>query len=270
MNKNADRHEIFFKGAIKKALAMAYTINTPVVEWRYKPGSSGASKTSSGPKGADRLISTIIPMVGEGDLNRRYFPSLQEMLRTYLPRQDHKKYEVLVYCDGPNDTVRQYIDGLGDKRIKYFALERQAGRWGNPQTREGIKAATGDFFVRMNCDNRPYSDYFSALLGGFYQAPDVGVTYGRVVFKGVARREHEGAFTKPDNELWAFMLPKDRSGALRLMNIDCMNYMTRMDLAKRFVNEWDDTRDADWMFLEGLLKNETKTKFIDRLIGEKR
>ncbi|MCX5713510.1 MAG: hypothetical protein NT033_01585, partial [Candidatus Omnitrophica bacterium] len=60
-----------------------------------------------------------------------------------------------------------------------------------------------------------------------------------------------------------------KEGLLKLENIDCMNYMVRMNLAKKYVNYWSDDFIADFLFLEGLLKNGLMAKFIDEIIGEK-
>ncbi|MBD3248793.1 hypothetical protein GF336_01995 [Candidatus Woesearchaeota archaeon] len=63
---------------------------------------------------------------------------------------------------------------------------------------------------------------------------------------------------------------KDDDGIIKPKNIDCMNYMVKMDLAKKYVDSWDNSFAADWFFIEKLLKENVKYKFIDKLIGVKR
>jgi hypothetical protein len=125
----------------------------------------------------------------------------------------------------------------------------------------GIAAAAGNFFVRMNDDNKPYKNYLQTLINSFEE--EDGLAYGRVVFKGEARRAHRASLVH------SFVIPGDKIGELRLRNIDCMNYMIRMDIARQYVDSWDDGYGADWNFVEAMLKNGVKARFCDKIIGEK-
>lgn len=223
-----------------------------------------------------KLVSVIIPAVGESNLSNSqqeyYFSVLKKLVYDYLPNQTYKNYEAIVYCDGPNKKVQYLCACLNDPRIKVYVLEKETNLFGHPQTRQGIMIAKGDFFVRMNCDNHPYSEYLETLLNGFEE--DIGVVYARTIFKGKARQFHKMDFVKNkfggvSNDFKAFLLPRDKYGILKCTNIDCMNYMVRMDLAKKYVNSWDDRFAADWFFIASLLENGVKAKFIDRLIGDK-
>ena len=223
-----------------------------------------------------RLISIIIPILGEGQQpNYRYeedFSVLKNLLSNYLSRQTYKNYEAIVYCDGPNKMAQSFCDSLNDPRVKIYFLEKKTGLWGHPQTREGIVIAKGEFFVRMNFDNHPYPEYLETLISGFEE--DIGIVYGRVIFAKKARRTYDKfLFTKNfngiSNELHSFIIPRDRRGALKDGNIDCMNYMVSSVIAKKYVNFWNDDFNADWWFIEGLLKNKIKAKFIDRILGYK-
>ena len=87
--------------------------------------------------------------------------------------------------------------------------------------------------------------------------------HGRVIFNGAARVYHYSSLAN------SFVVPGDKNGELRFCNIDCMCFMTRMELAKKYIKYWDDTFAADWLFISTLSKNGVKTKFIDKIIGEK-
>lgn len=228
-------------------------------------------------KPAIKLISIIVPVPGEGVLpkarEKYYFNGTKQLLTNYLARQTYTKFEVLVYCDGPNSKVKELVQGLGDCRIRYYALAKSTGLYGHPQTREGIAAAHGDYCVRMNCDNRPYPDYLDTLVNGF--EGDIGIVYARVVFKGMARKIYRDIFLNKAayglaNELAAFLLPRDKAGALQISNVSCMNYMIRTDTAKKFMYSWGDQYEADWLFIKELLSQGVKPVFIDAIIGEKR
>jgi hypothetical protein len=215
------------------------------------------------PKPLKRLhgkVSIIIPTLSRG-VQADHLSKLEVLLKEYLPKQTHENYEAIVYCDGPNKMVEDMVVSLKDRRIKVFSTDVTLGKWGHPQTRLGIQEAVGTFFVRMNDDNKPYNNYLQTLVNGFDGEGDI--VYGRVVYKGEARMVHGSSL------IGSFILPADRAGTLRFRNIDCMNYMVKMELAKSYVKHWDDRYAADWFFLEALLNNGVKAKFCDVIIGEK-
>jgi hypothetical protein len=211
-------------------------------------------------KRVDKKISIIIPTLSQG-IQADHLPKLETLLKEYLPRQSHENYEAIVYCDGQNKMVEDMVSSLKDRRIKVCATDMTLGKWGHPQTRMGILEAEGDFFVRMNDDNKPYENYLQTLVNGF--DGEAGIAYGRIIYKGEARRVHGSSLIR------SFVLPADKAGILRIQNIDCMNYMVEMNLAKSYVSYWDDRYAADWFFLEALLNNGIKSKFCDVIIGEK-
>jgi len=216
------------------------------------------------------MISIVIPTLSKG-IQEDHLSKLERLLSEYLPSQTYDDYEAIVYCDGPNRKVEAMAASLNDYRIKVHSTPETLGKWGHPQTRMGIALAQGDFFVRMNDDNYPYATYLETLKSGFGES--VGFVYARILFKGAARWNHDRIFKKRafggiKNQLEG-TVPRDIAGTLAGSNIDCMNYMTRMDLAKRFVDAWNDEFAADWHFIERLLKEDTGYRFIDSIIGDK-
>ncbi len=186
---------------------------------------------------------------------------LKKLLSVYLTNQTHQNYEAIVWCDGPNAIVESMAASLKDARIKICNSDGTIGKWGHPQTRLGVSSATGDYFVRMNDDNKPYRYYLQFLLNAFDD--DTGFVYGRVIFKGDARKIHSLSLKN------SFIIPGDKNGQLRCKNIDCMCYMVRMDLAKKYIKHWNDEYAADWRFVEALLRNGVKSKFVNSVIGNK-
>jgi cellulose synthase/poly-beta-1,6-N-acetylglucosamine synthase-like glycosyltransferase len=208
----------------------------------------------------DNKVSILIPTLSKGK-QADHLPKLKKLLSTYLPQQTFNHYEALVYCDGRNEMVEAMVKSLCDDRIKIFYTDNTLAKWGHPQTRMGITLATGEYFVRLNDDNKPYKNYIQSLVSGFDQK--IGVVYGRVIYKGDARKAHDSSLMK------SFVIPGDREGGLRITNIDCMNYMVKTDLAKKYVEHWNDKFEADWFFIEAMLLDGIKAKFIDRIIGDK-
>ena len=216
------------------------------------------------------MISIVIPTLSKG-IQEDHLPILRRLLSEHLPNQTYNDYEAIVYCDGPNEKVEEMVASLDDSRIRIYSTPETLGKWGHPQTRMGIELAEGDYFVRMNDDNYPYETYLETLKSGFREG--IGIVYARVLFKGDARKRHERIFKGRSyegvkNEL-KDTVPRDKAGTLSSCNIDCMNYMTRMNLSKRFAASWDDSFNADWKFIEKLLEEDTKHLFVDRIIGDK-
>jgi hypothetical protein len=164
--------------------------------------------------------------------------------------------------------VRSLIEKLSDNRFRYKSTDGKESGWGHVQTRMGILESEADFIVRMNCDNEPFPEYLEALLSGF--ADGIDAVYGRVIYSGPAAREHLPTFAEYSNALQAFVLPKDKVGALEFRNIDCMNYMVRSEAARCHASFWSESFVADWDFIREISKNGHKTQFIDRIIGYKR
>lgn len=207
------------------------------------------------------LVSVLIPTLSRGPHAGR-LATLHTLLAELLPAQTHQHYEAIVYCDGHNDDVEHMAAELKDERIHvYSSSEGTKSSWGHPQTRLGIDIAQGDYFVRINDDNKPYADYLETLLQGF--TGDAGISYARVIFKGDARRAYSYLLHG------SFVIPRNSRGVLENGNIDCLCYMVRMYLARRYRDNWGDMYAADWRFLEALLADGVKAHYTNRLIADK-
>lgn len=207
-----------------------------------------------------KKVSVVIPTLSKG-IQLEHLPMLRRLLAVYLPGQTHTNYEAIVYCDGCNGQVVELVKELNDPRIRLFETERTLAAYGHPQTRMGVAIATGDYFVRLNDDNKPGPKFLEHLLAG--QDDECQISYGRVIFCGDARKAHAASLRR------SFVVPGDGQGRLKMGNIDCMNYMVRMDVTRKFIDHWDDSYAADWNFLNALIRSGVKAKFIDRIIGDK-
>lgn len=208
-----------------------------------------------------QLVSIVIPTLARGQHAGR-LATLKALLAEHLPAQTHQNYEAIVYCDGHNDNVERMVAELDDARVHVYATDDTVeSSWGHPQTRLGIDAAQGDYFVRINDDNKPYPDYLRTLLQGF--PGDTGISYARVIFKGDARRAYSCLLHG------SFVIPRDHSGVLENGNIDCLCYMVRMDLTRRYRDYWGDMYAADWRFLEVMLAAGVKANYTNRLVADK-
>lgn len=217
------------------------------------------------------LVEVLVPFPGEGRIAKKkykyYLNSLKKLIELYLPRQTHGRFLATVFCDSENQSVKEYVESIGDPRIRYKTTDGKESNWGHAQTRLGIIQSEADFIVRLNCDNEPFPEYLEVLLSGFEVG--VAVSYARVVYAGAAILEHLPTFTQFPNELEALILPKDRSGSLEFRNIDCMNYMVRCEVAKRYSSCWGNNFVSDWDFIHNLSSSGERAVFLDRIIGYK-
>jgi cellulose synthase/poly-beta-1,6-N-acetylglucosamine synthase-like glycosyltransferase len=205
------------------------------------------------------LVSIVIPVYCKGRY-QSHLASLRTLLSEYLPRQTYSHYEAIVIPDGPDEAVSGMVEQLNDKRIRCYPTKTHQGYWGHQGTRIGISLARGAFFVRMNADNYPFPHYLETLYKGFGE--DVGFSYARVEFKDQAKAFHLADHATP-------FIPEDRAGTLKKGNIDCMNYMVRMSHAKQYRWYWNNSLEADWKFIEGLLRHRIQGRFIDQIVGDK-
>jgi hypothetical protein len=205
-------------------------------------------------------VTILIPTLCKGP-HIEHLKTLHRLLAEYLPMQTHKNYEAIVYCDGPNEAVERLVHEIQDSRIKLVSTDQTLALWGHPQTRTGISMAKGAYFVRMNDDNHPFPYFLETLIRGL--SGKVEFAYARVIYKGEARIDYD-KFLKT-----SYLIPQDRLGVLRIGNIDCMCYMVRTEIAKRFINYWTDDYAADWQFIEALVGSGIMGNFVDSIVGEK-
>ena len=79
-----------------------------------------------------------------------YFP----ILAPALIAQTHKNWELIIIHDGPNKQVEEWIEMMGDERIKYHETEKRYNDYGHTLRAIGLGYVTdGDFILHTNADN---------------------------------------------------------------------------------------------------------------------
>lgn len=164
-------------------------------------------------------------------------------------KQNHADFEHLICSDGFDSGVENIVNGMNDARFQFHSTERIAGaKYGNMQRNEMIDIATGDYLIFLDDDNTIDSGYFelaNALIEG---------TEGIAVF----RIRHNSAGIIPSQD------------KIELNQIDSLNFMIRMDIAKQF--KWIlDLYSADFEYVNDCLgycrANEIQIKYFDNIIG---
>ncbi|MFM6992765.1 MAG: glycosyltransferase [Rhodoferax sp.] len=82
-----------------------------------------------------------------------------------IKAQSYPLWELLIYHDGPvsNHELKQFVERLGDKRIKFIATEKRFNDWGHSLRQLGIEIARGDYIFNTNSDNVIYQNALAIL-----------------------------------------------------------------------------------------------------------
>jgi Glycosyl transferase family 2 len=82
-----------------------------------------------------------------------------------IKAQSYPFWELLIYHDGPilNHELKQFVERMGDKRIKFTATEKRFNDWGHSLRKLGIETAKGDYIFNTNSDNVIYQNAFAIL-----------------------------------------------------------------------------------------------------------
>jgi glycosyltransferase involved in cell wall biosynthesis len=91
-----------------------------------------------------------------------------------IKAQSYPLWELLIYHDGPvsNHELKQFVERLGDKRIKFTATETRFNDWGHSLRQLGIEAARGDYIFNTNSDNVVYQNALAILAAYSFWGKD--------------------------------------------------------------------------------------------------
>lgn len=164
--------------------------------------------------------------------------------------QNHQDFEHLICSDGFDLEAEKIVNSTNDARFKFHSTERIAGgNFGNPQRNEMLKIASGDYAIFLDDDNTIDPDYFEIAN------KTMDKTEGMSIFK----IRHNIAGVIP------------RMNEIAVNNIDSLNFMIRMDIAKKF--EWiPHLYSADFEYVKECekycLANDIYIKYIHNIIGQ--
>lgn len=170
-----------------------------------------------------------------------------EQLRTLLQDiviQTYRNIDVYICSDGPDDKVREIVDEFNsesnDIKCFYNELEKQNGYWGHPARRHLLNIIEGEgSVVFINDDNRIYPDYINKLVS--LMDSTVDITYCLIKMNGWPECKSiiPGGLRFGENH----------QNHISPDNIDAMNFMVRLSLAKKFIDCWNNKYEADFNFI---------------------
>ena len=112
------------------------------------------------------FFSVIIPTYNRRELLKRAVDSVLN--------QTFEDFEVIIVDDGSTDNTGDYINGLGDKRIRYFFQFNQGQ---NVATNNGIKNARGEVIAFLDSDDYWLKDKLKKTYEKYLRNNDVDVVY---------------------------------------------------------------------------------------------
>ncbi|OUC15131.1 MAG: glycosyl transferase family 2 [Alkalinema sp. CACIAM 70d] len=86
--------------------------------------------------------------------------------------QTESDWELLVCDDGSTDATPQVMAGYSDPRIRYLRHDRNIGKSNN--MRSGYEAATGDYFIKFDDDDRLTPDFLAKTSQILDRQPTIG------------------------------------------------------------------------------------------------
>lgn len=86
-------------------------------------------------------------------------------------QQTHQDWELIVCDDGSTDSTAALMSGYRDERIHYIRHSKNVGKSNN--MRSGFEAATGEYFIKFDDDDRLTSEYLSKTSQILDKNPEV-------------------------------------------------------------------------------------------------
>lgn len=121
-----------------------------------------------------KTFSIVIPAYDQLSL-------LQQAVASVL-QQAWTDYELIVSDDSTNDDIRQYINSVGDNRIRYIRHQRGASAADN--WNEGLQQAAGQYLILLHHDERMQSPAYLQHLSHLLPQYDVVVSSVEVSVNG--------------------------------------------------------------------------------------
>jgi len=115
---------------------------------------------------------------------------LRETVASVLAQTD-PRWRMTIVEDGPrDDSVRNWLGGLDEPRIRYESNSKTLGVAGNFQ--RCLDLADSDYVVFLGCDDRLHPSYVSHVLAAIAEHPDVAI-----VQPGVRVIDGDGTAVRP-------------------------------------------------------------------------
>lgn len=120
--------------------------------------------------------------------------------------QTYENFELIVVNDGPNDTTRRAVEGIGDPRISYSELPQRGAypedphwRWmvaGSPAMNRGASLATGVWIAPLDDDDEFTPDHLEKLVKIGVEN-EVELSYGALVQKHLVHGSEKRIWSSP-------------------------------------------------------------------------
>jgi glycosyltransferase involved in cell wall biosynthesis len=86
-------------------------------------------------------------------------------------QQSYKNFELIICDDGSTDGTAELMSQYTDDRIKYIRHQQNIGKSNN--MRSGFDAASGEYFIKFDDDDRLTPNFLERTVAIFQQNPDI-------------------------------------------------------------------------------------------------
>ncbi len=121
------------------------------------------------------IISIIIPCYNQGNY-------LEEALQSIAQYKEKDVYEIIIVNDGSTDSGT--ISILKELSAKGLHVIQQVNKGLGAARNAGIKAASGEFILPLDCDNKIRPDYISEGIELLNEYPELDVVYANAEYFG--------------------------------------------------------------------------------------
>ncbi|TKX44654.1 glycosyltransferase family 2 protein [Halorubrum sp. ARQ200] len=119
-------------------------------------------------EGPDNIrVSIVVPSYSRPNM-------LEEAIRSILS-QTYEDFEVIVVDDGSPKPLKNVIDKISDKRVRYYRLDKNKGA--NVARNAGIDKATGNYIAFLDDDDRWEQSKLEEQVTVLDNNPNIGFAY---------------------------------------------------------------------------------------------
>jgi hypothetical protein len=148
--------------------------------------------------------------------------------------QTNPNWECIIYCDEPNEYIKNCIKKCGDSRVRYFQNEKSKGFWGHANRKYALEnLVEGDFVLQASIQ-----DYYLPITVECINnlSKDFDFIFFNCIHNGMG---YEILNSEP-----------------RICGIDWGSFAVRTSLAKKVGIEKVESRVTDGIFVENIFKVE--------------
>lgn len=150
--------------------------------------------------------------------------------------QTDSEWEAVIYHNGPNPEMREYIEGYKDDRLVYMESDVNSGNWGTKNRQHGIDLCDSDYIIQTSVQD--------------YWLPQANEYINKCIN---SNNRPEIVYWNSINHVVGPCLVLD--GQLAWSKCDWGQFALKTWIAKKVGIQRGDVYCGDWAFMEDVLKS---------------